>query len=142
MTAAELGFDNLPKSPSWVQLAENVFNAQVGRWDDKTCAGGLRWQVFPFNNGYDYKNALSNGAFFQLATRLARYTGNQTYADWAEKIFTWSENVGFITKSYAVYDGSNVLNACSSTNQIQWTINSALYLYGSAIMYDIVSSLL
>jgi mannan endo-1,6-alpha-mannosidase len=77
LTAAELKFPEPPseKSPNWLALAQAVFSNQVGRWDTTTCGGGLRWQIFIINAGYDYKNTISNGAFFQLAARLARYTG-------------------------------------------------------------------
>lgn len=76
MSAAELGFPNPAKGkPSWVALAQAVFNSQVERWDLSYCGGGLRWQIFITNPGYDYKNTISNGAFFQLSARLARYTG-------------------------------------------------------------------
>ena len=74
MSAAELKFPNPgPKDPSWLSLAQAVFNMQVGRWDPH-CGGGLRWQFNPLNNGWMNKNTISNGCFFQLAARLARYT--------------------------------------------------------------------
>jgi mannan endo-1,6-alpha-mannosidase len=77
MSAAELKFPDPPKEKgvSWSGLARAVFNDQVYRWDTAKCAGGLRWQIFLTNPGFDYKNTISNGAFFQLAARLARYTG-------------------------------------------------------------------
>ena len=76
MSAAELKFPDPGKDkPSWLALAQAVFNTQVPRWDTQSCAGGLRWQIFFSNPGWDYKNTISNGAFFQLAARLARYTG-------------------------------------------------------------------
>jgi mannan endo-1,6-alpha-mannosidase len=78
MSAAELNFPDPPSGqPSWLALAQAVFNLQVGRWDTLYCGGGLRWQIFFANPGYDYKNTISNGAFFQLAARLGRYTGRQ-----------------------------------------------------------------
>jgi mannan endo-1,6-alpha-mannosidase len=89
MTAAELKFpDPPPDQPSWLSLAQAVFNTQAAVWDEK-CGGGIRWQIPLFNSGYNLKNSISNGGFFQLAARLARYTGNQTYADWAEKMWSW-----------------------------------------------------
>jgi len=76
MTAAEMKFPDPPKRyPSWIALAQGVFQNQVDRWDTEYCGGGLRWQIFFSNAGYDYKNTISNGAFFQLSARLARYTG-------------------------------------------------------------------
>lgn len=73
LTAAELNFPNPPAGdPQWLALAQAVFNRQVSRWDNATCGGGLRWQIFPFNNGYNYKNAISNGCFFNMAARLGK----------------------------------------------------------------------
>lgn len=71
LSAAELNFPNPPESePQWLTLAQAVFNRQAMRWDNATCGGGLRWQIFQFNGGYDYKNAISNGCFFNMAARL------------------------------------------------------------------------
>lgn len=71
MTAAEVNFPNPPSSdPQWLTLAQAVFNRQAARWDNDTCGGGLRWQIFQYNNGYDYKNSISNGCFFNMAARL------------------------------------------------------------------------
>jgi len=95
MAAAEMNFPNPPaKSPQWLALAQAVFNEQAARWDTQNCKGGLRWQIFPFNNGYDYKNSISNGCFFHLAARLARYTGNNTYLTIAERSYEWMSSIG------------------------------------------------
>lgn len=79
MTAAELGYPQETSMPSWLTLAKGVFQAQVRRWDSQSCGGGLHWQIFPYQFGYNIKNAISNGGLFQLSARLARYTQNQTY---------------------------------------------------------------
>lgn len=121
---------------SWVQLTENLWNTIERRWDMSTCNGGLKWQIFTFNNGYDYKNTVSNGAFFQLSARLARFTGNQTYLDWAEKSYDWIQGVGLMSSDYHVYDGANDPKNCTDPNKILWTYNGAIMLYGSAVMYN------
>ena len=141
MTAAELQFPTPSTLPNvtWVHIASNVFDLQVARWDTQHCGGGLRWQIFTFNKGYDYKNTASTGLFFQLAARLARYTGNQTYADWADKSFGWIKSSTLITSDFEVYDGASISSNCSSPNELQWTYNAADFLYGSAIMYNLVS---
>lgn len=139
MSAAENKFpDPPPDKPQWLALAQAVFNSQAARWD-KTCGGGLRWQIFTFNQGYNYKNSPSNGGFFSLAARLATYTRNQTYADWAEKTWDWTVAVGLLTPQYYVYDGSDTLLNCSEVNRIQWTYNAGMYLSGAAHMYKFVS---
>lgn len=77
MQAAEYNFPNpAADQPSWLALVQAVFNEQIRRWDTGTCGGGLRWQMFE-KPGYGYKNSVSNGLLFQIAARLARYTGDQ-----------------------------------------------------------------
>ncbi|KAI4135139.1 MAG: hypothetical protein LQ347_000927 [Umbilicaria vellea] len=137
MNAAEMQFPNPPSgSPQWLALAQAVFNLQAARWDDTTCNGGLRWQVFAFNKGYDYKNSISNGGFFQLAARLARYTGNQTYADWAEKTWDWWAASQLVTPTWAIYDGAATANNCSNPTLHQWSYNAGTFLMGAAYMYN------
>jgi mannan endo-1,6-alpha-mannosidase len=98
MTAAEANYPNPPANqPQWLALSQAVFNLMAGNWDNATCNGGLRWQIFPFNKGYNYKNSISNGCLFHLAARLARYTGNDTYAQWAQKTFTWMQDIRTFT---------------------------------------------
>jgi mannan endo-1,6-alpha-mannosidase len=142
LDAAELGFPNPPAgSPSWLGLAQAVFNTQVPRWETSTCGGGLRWQIYPFNAGYDYKNCISTGGFFQLASRLARYTGNQTYADWAEKSYTWLYNSNIFEKKQGPYiwDGVHMDDNCTAPLNVLWTYNAGTMLMGAAYMYNFVS---
>ncbi|RDL31019.1 putative mannan endo-1,6-alpha-mannosidase DCW1 [Venustampulla echinocandica] len=137
MTAAETNFPAPPKDePGWLALAQGVFNTQTTRWDMKTCNGGLRWQIFPFNNGFNYKNTISNGCLFNLGARLALYTGNATYADWATKTWDWVANVGFLSADYHVYDGAQVADNCSVRDHNTWSYNSGIYLLGAAAMYN------
>ena len=142
MAAAEYNYPNPPSDqPQWLALAQAVFNSQVPRWDVQNCGGGLRWQIFSFNAGFDYKNSISNGAFFNLASRLARYTGNQTYADWADKSFNWMSSVGLIDNStFTIVDGSHDFqNDCKIKTTLQWSYNVAIVLHGAANMYNYVS---
>ncbi|KAI8623817.1 glycoside hydrolase family 76 protein [Xylariaceae sp. FL1651] len=137
MSAAENNFPNPPADqPQWLALAQAVFNEYVGRWDPDTCGGGLRWQIFTFNNGFNYKNSISNGCFFNLSARLARYTGNQTYADWAEKVWDWMNQVKFMDADFNVYDGAGVEQGCTQISRAQWTYNAGIYLHGAAVMYN------
>ncbi|KAJ5579544.1 CAZyme family GH76 [Penicillium hispanicum] len=137
MSAAERNFPNPPSDKlQWLEMAQAVFNTQAPRWDPSTCGGGLRWQIFTWNNGYTYKNTISTGGFFNLAARLAKYTGNQTYLEWAERAWDWTENVGFMTPEYHFWDGASDLTNCTETNKIEWTYNNGVYLLGAANMYN------
>jgi mannan endo-1,6-alpha-mannosidase len=140
MSAAENLFPDAPApAPGWLALAQAVFNSQALRWDNSTCGGGLRWQIFTFNNGYNYKNTISNGCFFNMAARLAMYTGNDTYANWASTTWDWVSSVGLVDKQYKFYDGTDDTINCSDVNHIQWTYNAGVYLLGAANMYNYVS---
>ncbi|KAG9234646.1 putative mannan endo-1,6-alpha-mannosidase DFG5 [Amylocarpus encephaloides] len=137
MTAAEVNFPELKKpAPGWLALAQGVFNTQAERWDLQNCGGGLRWQIFPFNNGYSYKNTISNGCFFNIGARLALYTGNTTYASWAEKTWDWVQNEGLIDEKWNVFDGTNIGDNCTAKDHNQWTYNAGIYLLGAATMYN------
>merc|ERR1712000_208210 len=83
---------------------------------------GVLFQV-PFSNvGYNYKNSIANGCFFNIASRLARYTDNSTYAEWAEKTWDWMQSVGFMGENNdALYDGAHVESNCTDINKEEYS---------------------
>ncbi len=87
-----------------------------------------------------FRNSISNGAFFQLSARLARYTGNQTYVDWAEKIWNWTSTIGLVDNLYNVYDGTDEQINCTEVDHHQWTYNVGVFLYGAAVMQNYTNS--
>ncbi|KXT11660.1 hypothetical protein AC579_7022 [Pseudocercospora musae] len=137
MTATEYNFDNpSDDEPGWLALVQGVFNSQAARWDAADCAGGLRWQIFTWNNGYDYKNSASNGGLFNLAARLGAYTANQTYFDWANKLWDWMDDVGLIGENYNIFDGTNIGDNCTSLDHTLWTYTAGMMLNGAAVMWN------
>lgn len=138
MTAAEVGFQQ-PRNSSWLNYAKNVFDTQTLRWDDKSCSGGLRWQIFSFNNGYNYKSAWANGNYMQLAARLAKFTGNMTYAQYADKSFKWATDIGLVSKDFSVFDGADTSKNCSVLNKIRFSLPHSAYTEGATLMANLVS---
>lgn len=139
MAAAERNFSNPENDElSWLALAQAVFNTMSARWDSADCGGGLRWQIFQWNSGYDYKNSVLNGALFHLGARLARYTSNDSYVDWCEKVFDWMYGANLLTEGdyWFVYDGVNIEDNCSTVTKLQWTYNQGLMLAGCAYLYN------
>lgn len=141
LSAAEYNFPNPPANqPQWLALAQAVFNTQAARWDTTECGGGLRWQIFQWNKGFDYKNSISQACFFNIAARLALYTGNATYADWASKVWDWMIDIQFMQGStddaFYIYDGSHVNSRCTDITPYQWTYNVGAFLLGAAAMYN------
>jgi mannan endo-1,6-alpha-mannosidase len=141
LTAAELNFQNPPSDkPQWLALAQAVFNTQAARWEEQDCGGGLRWQIFRWNNGYSYKNSISQACFFNIAARLARYTGNQSYAEWADRTWDWMVATRLLDlETYYIYDGIYV-ESCSKITPYQWTYNAGAFLLGAAAMYNYSTS--
>ncbi|KJZ72682.1 hypothetical protein HIM_07874 [Hirsutella minnesotensis 3608] len=139
MLAAENKFPNpADDKPQWLALAQAVWNTMVDpSRHDATCNGGLRWQI-PFSNaGYNYKNTIANGCFFNIGARLARYTKNATYAEHAEKTWDWLWNVGYIDhKSWKVYDGAHVDTNCTDINKATFSYNIGVLMQGAAFMYN------
>ncbi|KAI1907535.1 hypothetical protein LOZ53_005800 [Ophidiomyces ophidiicola] len=137
MTAAENKFPNPPNDkPQWLELAQAVVHSQIPRWDADTCGGGLRWQIFSFNKGFPYKNTISNGCFINIAARLALYTKNDTYAKEVEKHWEWMADIGLISPTWQIFDGTDSLKNCSQLNHIQWTYNNGVLLAAAAAMYN------
>lgn len=110
--------------------------SEKGLWADES---RLRWQVYPYLKGYDYKNSISNGCFFNIGARLARYTGNATYAEIATKAFEWTHAVGFIADNWDIYDGAHIGFNCTDINKVQFSYNMAVFIQGAANMYNFVS---
>lgn len=144
MEAAERNFTNPDDDiPGWLALTQAVFNTMWARWDTDHCGGGLRWQIFTWNSGYSYKNTISTACMFNIAARLGRYTGNETYFDVAEEAYKWLIDISFVVESddsMNVYDGAEITDNCSSVTHIEWTYNYALLMAGSAYIYNATES--
>ncbi|EMG51122.1 DFG5 Mannan endo-1 [Candida maltosa Xu316] len=140
MQAVERNFTN-PEAHSWISMTQAVFNTMNARWDTGNCGGGLRWQIFTWNSGYDYKNSISNGCLFHLAARLAKYTGNSSiYIETAEKVWQWMDDVGFLTEedngNSRIYDGAKVENNCSTVTDLRWSYTYGVFMSGCAYLYN------
>lgn len=144
MEATERNFANPPSDETgWLALSQAVYNTMLSRWDTADCDGGLRWQIFPYNSGYDYKNTISNACLFTMAARLARYTENETYVDTAEMVWDWLTDIQFIRNSssgYVIYDGANIgTNNCSTFETNTWSYNYGIMMAGAAYLYNFTS---
>lgn len=143
MSAAEYKLPDPPSDqPGWLAMTQSVFNQFVNRYNkevaDGTCGGGMRWQIYQWLNGWDYKNTASNGGLFHLGARLAMYTGNETYARWAEKAFDWMSQSPILPGDGQVYDGTSIKTdpPCKDADKTPWTYNYGIMIAGAAYMYN------
>ncbi|KAI0439354.1 glycosyl hydrolase family 76-domain-containing protein [Xylaria telfairii] len=140
LLAAETGFaepevDNL----KWLTLVQNVFDEQSSdarRVENGSCAGGLRWQILPFNNGYNYVSTLANVAYANLGARLTLQDGNnKTQAQSVEDTFDWLQTTKLIDATFNVFDGSYSQN-CYNVNKAQFSFSAGLAVESAAVMYN------
>lgn len=70
---------------------------------------------------------MTNGGFFQIAARLARFTGNTTYVDWAEKTWDWLASTPLIEQHTAtkwdVWDGGHEDKNCTDPVKTYFSYN-------------------
>jgi mannan endo-1,6-alpha-mannosidase len=144
MLAAENRFPDPPGAgkevPGWLGLAQAVWVRQtMPERQDEACGGGLRWQApsAGWAGGIVYKNTIANGCYFNIGARLTRYTGNETYAKHAEKIWDWMWDHHFIDhETWRVYDGAVVTDNCTKVNTEQFSYNAGVLLQGAAAMWN------
>lgn len=149
--AVERNFTD-PEDHLWLLMVQAIYNTMVPRWDTSHCGGGLRWQIFTWNSGYDYKNSISNGCLFHIGARLARYLGKdnnmtKNYTDTCEMVWEWMENVGFMPTSHsggnntdeAIYDGAKITNNCSinDTTKLRWSYTYGVFMSGCAYLWNV-----
>ncbi|KAF2796930.1 glycoside hydrolase family 76 protein [Melanomma pulvis-pyrius CBS 109.77] len=135
LSAAEYGFPKpIDGKPTFLKLAQNVFNSQISRWDDKTCKGGLRVFVNDGDKEYFAKNGWSASNFFLLGARLNKLTGNKVYALWAERQFKWAHENGLIGKNFEVYDLMHT--HCDVDHDISTNLNLGHWIEGSAVLFS------
>lgn len=142
MLAAETKFPNPPADkPQWLALAQAVWNRQaMPLRHDKECGGGMRWQIPPVNVGYDYKNTIANACFMNIGARLARYTGNDSYAAAASDTWDWMWSKNYIDhQTYSVYDGGHVEHDCNDVGKATFGANGAVLIQAVAFLYNHVS---
>ncbi|KAI2783352.1 glycoside hydrolase family 76 protein [Daldinia loculata] len=142
VTANETGLQLEKDSPQWFTLAKNVFDnlsSEDRRVEEGGCAGALRWQLYAINQGYNYIDSSSNIIYLNLAAQLAHLTGEQSYADAAASTYDILTRIGFITKNFNVYDGAHA-DDCKDINKLQFSLNAAYLLEGSAFMYNLTGN--
>lgn len=90
-------------------------------------------QIQP-GRGWWYKNTSSNGGFILLSAQLARYTKNNTYAEWAEKVFDWMANSPLLEADGTVNDGTDSLTdpPCKDADHTPWTYTYGIMIGGAA----------
>lgn len=84
---------------------------------------------------------MANTCFLNLGARLAKFTGNETYAKYSERVWDWLWDIEYIDhKTYAVYWGASMTHNCTSIAKQQYSGSAAWLTEGAAFMYNFVSA--
>lgn len=121
---------DLTQSPDYLKMAETIFADIATEWDTGTCGGGVWWK-----KPADYKNAIANELFLEVAASLANRTEGKESADyraWAEKEWAWFKASGMINADNLVNDGLDAThpNACTNNGRNTWSYNQGVILGG------------
>ncbi len=114
---------DLTRNGAYLSQAKDIFADMTGGWDT-TCGGGIWW-----SKARNYKNAIANELFLQVAIALHERTpGDTVYANWAQREWAWFQGSGMLTGSHLVIDG---LAACRpDLGSPTWTYNQGVLIGG------------
>jgi predicted alpha-1,6-mannanase (GH76 family) len=114
---------DLTGNRTYLNQARDIFANMTGGWDS-TCGGGIWW-----SKARQYKNAIANEIFLQVAAALHERTpGDTTYANWALREWAWFRGTGMLTRSGLVIDG---LAGCRpDLGSPTWTYNQGMLIGG------------
>jgi predicted alpha-1,6-mannanase (GH76 family) len=118
----------LTGSAEYLSAAESIFRYLTRGWDD-----GMWWTT-----RRDYKNAITNELFGQLAARLHAQTERPSYLDWARREWDWFMASGMINSSGLINDG--LTRSGANNGGTTWTYNQGVILGFAAAMHAATGS--
>ncbi|KAL8282922.1 hypothetical protein RB600_006090 [Gaeumannomyces tritici] len=134
-----------PAKPDWLRLAQNAFDMQAARFEfeekplgeNYNCGGGLRSDIDSRAISFYRKDTLANTCFMNLGARLAKFTGNETYAKYSERAWNWMWNIEYIDhQTYAVYYGAAMNHNCTGMAKQRYSGSASWLTEGAAFMYN------
>ncbi|PWY91785.1 hypothetical protein BO94DRAFT_379742 [Aspergillus sclerotioniger CBS 115572] len=151
VTAAEMDFPADSSKKSWLTYAEQAEGTLSSTWGfSNVCGGGLESNNDDLSaSNSSRKDAVSNGEYFQLASRLAYLTtgDNQAgYASDASTVWDWSVSSDMVVESNwtinFMVENTTASGNCSSYygTRVEYTYPYGLYLSGAAYMYNVTSA--
>ena len=119
---------DLTHGVQYLQIADSIFTDMSAGWDD-TCGGGIWW-----SKKRNYKNAIANELFLDVAAHLANRTTDLTlkarYLNWADREWQWFANSSMIASDHQINDG--LTSTCQNNHKTVWSYNQGVILGGLA----------
>ncbi|KAI8908020.1 glycoside hydrolase [Gorgonomyces haynaldii] len=115
----------LPGGKSYLEVAQRTYDEAFEQWDTQ-CGGGIYWSRDRQNQKTKgYKSTITNVQHMLLGAKLYILTGNKTYIDNAQLVYSWLKQ-RIITSEGLVYDGQDVDQNCG--------VSTSLYSYNFGIL--------
>ncbi|KAJ3270127.1 hydrolase 76 protein [Terramyces sp. JEL0728] len=113
-TGSEIyGGNAIPDGVSFQSLTQTTYNQVWSQWDP-TCSGGIWWSRDRSNVKFaGYKSSITNTEEMLVGAKLAIATGQSTYVDNINQIYSWMNQTGLLTSGYGVFDGIHCDKNCS-----------------------------
>ncbi|MDD4516198.1 glycoside hydrolase family 76 protein [Massilibacteroides sp.] len=124
---------NNTKEEKYLNTAKELWTDISNGWNDEYAGGGVAWNKDELYS----KNACSNGPASLLAAKLYQVTKEDTYKEWAIKIFEWQKNTLYEPSTGAVYD--NINGQTDLINTVVLTYNQGTFMGTAIELYNITN---
>ena len=121
----------ITKEQKYLDAVLLLWNDIIKGWNTEFAGGGLAWKKDMLYS----KNACSNGPASVLAARLYKLTKDESYLDWAIRIYEWQKDYLFDRSTGAVYD--NINGQTDVLNKVALTYNQGTFLGTAVELYTI-----
>jgi hypothetical protein len=119
---------------TFLAAAEYGFNMAFARgWDTQYNGGGI-WELQPSATSSPGKNSLSNDSLGKAAVMIYQSTGDTTYLNRAEQIYSWMWHNMFNPSTGLVYTG---INPDGSTDQSATVYNQGTFIDYANLLYQV-----
>lgn len=122
---------NLTGEEKYLTTVKDLWTDIANGWNDEYGGGGIAWMKSRLYS----KNACSNGPASLIAARLYTITKEESYKDWAVKIYDWQKNTLYERSAGAVYD--NINGQTNTVDKTALTYNQGTFLGTAVELYRI-----
>jgi uncharacterized protein YyaL (SSP411 family) len=120
-----------------LERARQVFGFVMSGWDDDPChpaPGGVFWTEGSWNRD---RNTVSNGPGAELGLRLCEITHEQSYLDWAARMYDWAYRSMYAPNGL-FWDHVNLQGNIDTT---QWTYNQGAMIGANVLFHRVTGDL-
>lgn len=119
------------KEEKYLTAVKTLWTDVAAGWNETYAGGGIAWMKTQLYS----KNACSNGPASLLAIRLFNLTKEETYKQWALKIYEWQKNTLFERATGAVYD--NINGNTNAISTVALTYNQGTFMASAVELYKV-----